>query len=234
MGAAAGIVVGIFVSLIYSMRYFSSRNRDNHSWADMKPLALYSIPVVVQSVANTSFFTTDVILVKHYLSGFDAGIYASLSTMGKIIIFATLPVVSAMFPLVSRRHSKGQTYFKIFIFGLLLTAGICSVILLLFGLLSNFLVGVFFGANYLQSAKWLLLFGITISLFSLGNYIINFFLSVNKTNVSYFALTAAAMQIVGITLFHSDLNSVIIVSFGVSLALLCLLICNSLAYYRHS
>ena len=39
----------------------------------------------IQALAFTSFFTTDLILVKHFFPPFEAGIYAALSTLGKII-----------------------------------------------------------------------------------------------------------------------------------------------------
>ena len=57
-----------------------------------------------------SWHNIDVILVKHYFSADEAGHYAALSQLGKIIIFGTGAIASVMFPLVVERFEKHEMY----------------------------------------------------------------------------------------------------------------------------
>ena len=65
--------------------------------------------------------TMDLILVKHFFSDQDAGVYATLSILGKIIYFAASPVASVMFPIVAGKHAKGEKYFEFLLMSLLIT-----------------------------------------------------------------------------------------------------------------
>lgn len=62
-----------------------------------------------------------------------------------------------------------------------------------------------------------------MTLFTMSNLFVTFFLSTGKTKFVYFQLGAAILQVIGISLFHNSLESVIMVSIIVSLVLfLCL------------
>ena len=68
---------------------------------------------------------------------------------------------------------------------------------------------------------------LNLTLFSLINVSVNFFLSLNKTRIAPLVVTAALAQILLIYIFHSNFYQVIIVTMLVLLALLISL----LSYY---
>ncbi len=71
----------------------------------LRTLALTSL---LFSVAFVSMYSLDIILVRHFLPQFEAGIYTSLATAGKIVIFPLSPIAVVLLPLVARKTDTPQ------------------------------------------------------------------------------------------------------------------------------
>lgn len=197
---------------------------------NIKPMVLYSLPVIIYSIATTSLYSTDLILVKHFFSSHDAGIYAALSNLGKIIFFGAGPIGAVMFPLVSSRYAKGQGYKKIFFFSLLATSSLALGILGLYWLFPELAITALYGSLYLEAADLLIWFGIFITLFTLSALFISFYLSLGFTKMVILPLIAAIFQIIGILFYHQDLKTVVQVSITVN----ALLLLSLLIYFSHA
>ena len=221
-GAVLGIAIsaGVAYLLLKNMLKDYSRKKIKKSFEGEKEVFAYALPVVISTVAIYSLFTTDVLLVKHFFSEHDAGIYASLSTIGKIIFYATAPVASVMFPLISQRTEKGLGYKKIFLLSFLFTAGISLGVIFLYWLVPNLMVGVLFGEKFAETGSYLFSMGIFMGIFALCSLMVSFFLSRNKTAAIYLTPIAAVIQIVGIWFIHESLVDVIKVNIFASSALL--------------
>lgn len=198
---------------------------------NIKSMLMFTIPVFVQSISTTSIYSADVILVKHFFSSHDAGIYASLSTLGKIIFFGAGPISAVMFPLISKRKSKGEGFRRVFIYSFVATCFFAAATSLLYFLYPQFAIKLLFGSAYLEASNLLIWFGIFIGFFTLSALLINFSLSLGKTLVVIFPFIAAIAQIILIFLFHSSLFIVILISVLVN-ALLLLSILIYLAFGR--
>ena len=192
---------------------------------NIKSMVQYSIPVFVQAISMTSLYSSDIILVKHFFSSFDAGIYASISTLGKIIFFGAGPISAVMFPLVSQRQSKGLNHYSIFVMSFLATLILAVVVLIIYWLAPQFAIELLYGKLYLVGANLLIWYGIFITLFTLSVLLISYGLSVGRIKIVYFSVVAALAQILLILFFHSSLIQVITISIVVSALLLaCLFI----------
>lgn len=186
----------------------------------VKNMILFAVPVMIQSLSTISLYTSDLILVKHFFSSYDAGLYASLSTLGKIIFFGTGPIGSVMFPIVSKRHAKGLKVKKLFLYSFFATVAISLSILIVYLFLPRFAVNLLYGPAFLESAGLLIWFGIFISLFALSSLLVNFNLSLNRVKVVLLPLIAAIAQIVAIWVYHQTLFGVILISIIVTALLL--------------
>jgi len=82
----------------------------------IKDIVVYAVPSIITVVSLASFTLTDVILVKHFFNATDAGIYAGLSLVGKIIFYFTAPIPGVMFPLLIKRNETGGDIHKLFFF----------------------------------------------------------------------------------------------------------------------
>ena len=187
----------------------------------VKELISYAIPTFITVLFLTSFTSTDVILVKHFFNSHLAGYYAGLSLMGKVIFYFTFPIPMVMFPLLVKRHSKGIKFNNLFYLSLILVT-VPSIFLTFFYFTApDFFIKLFLGGReYLYVAPYLGMFGFYLTVFSLVNVCVNFFLSLNQTNISIPVVGAGIFQIILIYIYHSNFYEII----GVSLLVLSLLL----------
>jgi O-antigen/teichoic acid export membrane protein len=225
-----GILIGVIIALFF-LRKFVKRASGVYKGASK--VYKYALPVLIMTVAMTSFITTDVILVKHYFAPLEAGLYSSLSTLGKIIIYGSIPVAGVMFPIVARRHEAQKRSVKVFLLSLLFTFAIAGSVLTIFYFFPTQSVTILFGEKYLSAAKDLFLFGMFSFLYVINYLIVYFYLSVNKTNLAYVTPIGALLQIVIIFILHESIEDIIFASITSSTILLLLLIISGLISYRH-
>jgi len=222
-GALAGVLLSSLLGLIlavYFLRDYWREGKSHFTFKRSREVFAYAVPIFIMSMATNSMYMTDVVLIKHFFNAHLAGIYASLSTMGKIIFYGSVPIASVMFPFVSREHAKKRNYKKVFFLSVLLTSTLVIGLILVYWLFPGLVLQILYGNKFIEGAPYLVWFGIFIGLFTLSSLFLNYFLSKGTTKVTYLGLLAAATQIIGICLFHKDLLQVISVSIWVSLILL--------------
>lgn len=190
-----------------------------------KEIIKYSIPAFITVLFLTSFTSMDVILVKHFFNSRDAGFYAGLSLIGKVIFYFTGPIPMVMFPLLIKRHTMGQSYKKLFYLSLFLVALPSITISLIYLIFPEFIINLFLGGReYLILSQYLGIFALYLTIFSLVNVCVGFFLSFNETKIAPLVILAASLQIILIYFFHQDFYQIIqvsiIVSFGLFVSLL--------------
>lgn len=234
-GAMAGFTLAAIVGWYLTNIYLVDRIRKKTKLPPkIKSMIWYTIPVIIQSIALTSFYSSDLVLVKHFFPSHDAGIYAALSTLGKIILFGSGPIGAVMFPLVSQRYSRGYEYRKIFIYSFLATLVFAIFVVIIYWLFPQFAINLLFGSAYLEATNFLVWFGIFITLFTLSSLLISLHLSLGNTNVVVLPLVLAIAQIVAIWFFHGNLFTVVIISILVTALLLSLLLIYSIYKIRFS
>jgi O-antigen/teichoic acid export membrane protein len=213
-GAAIGLLAAAIVSLLLG-RYFTREYKMFSKVNDFKrgPEVLsYAAPILVGTISINSFFTTDVLLVKHFFDSYQAGLYAALSFLGKIIYFGVAPISGVMFPMVSKRHSAGGPHKKIFWLSLLMVILIAASVLTIYYFIPGFAVRMLYGSRFVDVAPYLFQFGLFMALFSISSFFVNYFLSRNKNSVVLLTSLGSIVQALGIWYFHNDVLTVIRVS----------------------
>jgi O-antigen/teichoic acid export membrane protein len=181
------------------------------------------------SLALLSFFAfavltnADVLLAKHYLSPEEAGNYSAISVLGRIALYAPMGVTVVMFPKTSELSELGITSRPILTKAMLLTLLLGGGVLIVYLLSPQFITNFLFGNKYPLSAPYLFEYGLAMLLFSICFLMVNLFLSLNRTNVAYFLLGAALVQILLIRFFHADISQIVnavLISSALSVALM--------------
>lgn len=224
-GALLGILIASIAGWGLSFYFLKDirRTQKSNSIIKMKSIFLYTIPVFLQFITLTSFYSSDVLLVKHFFDSFNAGIYASVSSLGKIIFFAVAPVTSVMFPIISMKNSNNEKFIKVFLLTLGITLFFSSVIIFIYFLFPDLAISLLFGKAYLSGSQILLPYGLFITVLSLAWVVINFNLSIGKVKTVFIPCIGALLQIILIVYFHSSLIQVIMVSLMVSFIMLIIL-----------
>lgn len=191
-------------------------------------LLKYSIPAAFCLYSLSSFITMDIILVKHFFDPESAGLYAGLSLVGKVIFFFSAPLSTSMFPIITQKYTKKESFHNIFLLAFSsVFVSSCGITIFYF-LFPNFVIALFLkNQQYLVMSSLLGVYGIYISLYSLVYIMINFFLSIKKLIVFVPLSITAILQIIGIWIFHGSFMEVILVS----ITLMSLLLTYLLLYY---
>lgn len=232
-GALFGVFLNVsipFVLAFIPLRFLFKEKNISQNFSMSKVLG-YAIPASVTILSLASFVSTDIILVKHFLSSSQAGLYGGLSLVGKVIFYFTSPIPLVMFPLIIKRYNQEKSFHSLFYLSLLLVSLASIFITVFYFIFPRFVINLFLGGgNYYFVKSYIGLFAIFISLYSLVNVCINFFLSVAKTSIYLFVTPLALLQIILISIFHDNFSEIIfssIVSVGLLLAVL-------LLYYYHT
>jgi len=221
----AGSFIGYLLALIFTREII--REKQRRQGFEGREIVAYALPVFFSILAFTSLYTTDIILVRHFLPAQEAGFYAALATLGKIIFFASSPIVMVMFPMVSERHANGKKYINLLSLSLGLVFLACLGISGVYFLFPKLMINILYGSQYLPASPYLWLFAIFLSFYSFCYLLVSFFLSIKKVKVVVFPVIAAATQVVLISIFHQSLSQII----WVSISVLGLLLAGLLVYF---
>jgi len=221
LGAIFSMTLGMYlVAYLPLSKILKAKSSDKKIDLNNRQMFAYAVPTFITVLFLTSFTSMDVILVKHFFNPHMAGFYAGLSLIGKVIFYFTAPIPMVMFPLLVKRHATGVNFNNLFYLALLLVILPSVAITAFYFIFPNFVINLFLGGReYLYVAKYLGIFGLYLTVFSLVNVCVSFFLSLNKTNISALVVCAAIFQIILIYLFHTDFYQIIGVSLLVSVLL---------------
>ena len=167
----------------------------------------------------------DIVLVKHFFSSSEAGLYAAVAMVGRVIFAFSSAVVNSMFPLVAGTREEERKNLKVIATSLLMVLGTGSVLALGLSVAPAGMWTAFFGSGFEIHGTYnlpylLALYAVTTIVYSLSVVIITFEISYKITNTSWVQLAFSGVVIAGICRFHSSLREVILVQLVLMVALL--------------
>jgi len=225
--------IGYLISIFFVRELTKSKFSTNAMKIDFDGSGVlsFALPTFLSISAFTSLYTTDVILARHFLSAREAGFYAALATLGKIVFFASSPVITVMFPMVSERHALGGGYLTLLKFSLMIVLLISAGVSFIYLFFPKLMILALYGREYLSASPHLKFFAVFLSLYSLSFLLVNFYLSIREVRVVVLPVIAAILQIVLIILFHQNLAQVVWISIiTLGLLLLSLLLYSFVNY----
>ncbi|MDD5133670.1 MAG: oligosaccharide flippase family protein [Candidatus Nanoarchaeia archaeon] len=186
-GALFALVLAVIVAFIFILFKLKEIFKCESEKFDTKHIYNYSWPVLFTFLFLTLSLYLDLWLVNYFFPGVEAGFYGALSTIGKIVFFASNPVAQAMFPIASEekvltnnKKSLSNILYKAFGITFLIGFGITAV----YFLFSKLIVAILFGNTYLTITPLLWLYGLVMTIYSF-NYLLAFYnLSLHKTNIT--------------------------------------------------
>src|SRR6185437_1236510 len=160
-----------------------------------------------------------------------AGQYAGLSLVGRVIFFLSAPIGTVMFPIIVQKHTKGVNYSNTFKLAISMMLIPSILLTLFFSFFPKFSILFFLKrADYLSVAPLLGIFSLYITFYCVLYLFANFYLSIKKTIIYFPILIGAILQIALITLYHQSFIQIITISF----VLVFLLVIGFLIYYPYA
>jgi O-antigen/teichoic acid export membrane protein len=166
----------------------------------------------------------DIILVKHFFAATEAGVYAAVALVGRVVYVLSWSVVSSMFPFSAGRAEErdsravlGTAFALVILISGLFTLAVWAAPVHVW----HFLLGNSFPLNQGGSYRALLvLYAATTGIYSLSVVLMSYEISRKIGHVSWVQLGFSGAIIAGIYLFHGTLHEVIVVQMALMMALL--------------
>lgn len=192
--------------------------------ADQRAALVFAGPVSLALIGQILINNSDVLIVKHFFAPVEAGHYAALALIGRIVFFATWSVVTVLLPAVAQLHQKGQPHRRYLWMSLGAVLAVSVVVTGGAFLFPELVVGILFGEAYLSIAPLLGLYAVATTLYSLSNVVITYRLSIGNGRGGTLAVIGGVAQVIGLWFFHSSLQQVVVVQIGLMSGLLVLLL----------
>ena len=223
-----GVVGALSASIIAAVLLPGPRKHDQHESAGQEHLGNECIPAsfgegiqaIVFFVGQVIINNVDIILVKHFFASEEAGLYAAIALVGRLLYFASWQVVSAMFPVSAAAGEKEHPKAHVLGVPLLIVSAMCVGFILVLAIFPGFVMHVVFGEGFHAADSLLSLYAISTALYALAMVLITYEMSRKIANTGWLQLLFSGAIVLAIYMFHSDLRQVIYVQILLKVAML--------------
>lgn len=160
---------------------------------------------LTQIIINNS----DIILVKHFFDSKDAGLYASLALIGRVVYFVAWMFVMLLLPKVIQMKKDNQDTLPILMKYVGYIVLLSTLIVAFTALFPEFVVGIMFGQEYLSISFLLWKYALATSLFAVANIFAYYYLSLDQYLPVVVSAILGSTQIALIIAYHNSLEQVV-------------------------
>ena len=168
----------------------------------------YGVLVFFATTLVTLFYTSDILIVKHYFTSADAGLYSGISAIAKILFFATSPTSAILFSSVKIKQTflENASSLKK---SLIISFIVGGLGLLIFYMFSGTIISLMIGNKYASFAHFLPKAGLVMLLSAIINIFIYYFLALRRFFLIVISLIS--MFLMGFILFktHTSIDSIL-------------------------
>ncbi len=216
-GALAGFLIPpilFYLLTIYFMKDVieassSSKPAELEGGGEKKEIWRYFVLGTIVFLFLNIMLSMDKILVKHYFSPFDAGIFAAFSTLGQAIFIAVTSLGGIIFSMAASKQAKKEDYLQ----PLKIISAVCALVLIagaaIFWIFSKESIDLFFGSKYLEGAPYLGYYSVAMGLFGFIFFLSYFFMALNKFEFLWTLVAGGLMEVILISLWHNGFFQVI-------------------------
>lgn len=206
VGILASFVFGLipfkFPSIIPKKALLLSKTHSKEIKSFFIITAFYEL---TQIIINNS----DILLVKHYFESYEAGLYASLALIGRIVYFIAWMFVMLLLPTVVQLKKEGKetapTLFKYVGY----IAAISISIIVVCVSFPETIITLLFGDSYTAMAPLLWKYAIATSMFAISNIFAYYYLSLDKYIPVVISGVFGMLQMALVIFYHDSLEQVV-------------------------
>ena len=213
--SSIAIAIGIVISFIFGLFPFQKKIVKSTRVVTEKLVETKSIIIffgltafyeLTQIIINNS----DIILVKHYFDNEQAGLYASLALIGRVVYFVSWMFVMLLLPKVIQLKKDGKNTLPILLKYVGYIVILSTLIVTFTWLFPEFVVRLMFGEQYISISPLLWQYALATSIFAIANIFAYYFLSIGKYIPVIVSAFLGLTQIGLIMLYHNSLEQVVL------------------------
>jgi len=218
---AIGILCSFIVGLLpFKFKEISLINRIRLKKSETKMVRNFFIITAFYELTLIIINNSDILLVKHYFDSYEAGLYASLALIGRVVYFVAWMFVMLLLPTVVQLKKQGISTRPILFKYVIYIAVIAVSIVLGCYLFPNQIINILFGNDYIEVGSLLWKYAFATGVFAVSNIFAYYYLSLDKYVPVIFSGVFGLLQIALIVQFHTSLEQVVHVQIFVMILLL--------------
>lgn len=218
-GQAVGMLVVLVVTLWLLRPLFNQRGTGAAGSGLRRKPDLRSLAASAAFVGFAIMSNLDVILVKALMSARDAGVYAALSTIGKVITYLPTTIAVVMVPMAARAEHTGSSA-RVLRLSALVVLGLALLAAIPAALVPHLIVQIMFGSKYLGAISGVLPIVIAGACLAMTYHLVVYSVAINDRGWMLLLIAAVVLQVAGIAMFHHSPAQVATVQAAVSLFVL--------------
>ncbi|MFL0093134.1 MATE family efflux transporter [Tenacibaculum maritimum] len=208
------VSIGIFCSFLLGLVPFKYKRI---SFVTSKVLGIIENKMVRNFFIVTAFYeltqilinNSDILLVKHYFDGYNAGLYASLALIGRVVYFIAWMFVMLLLPTVVQLKKEGKPTLSVLLKYVSAISLITILIILGCLLFPNQIIYLLFGGDYLEVVPLLWKYALATGVFAISNIFAYYYLSIDEYTPVILSGLFGMLQIVLVIFFHKSLEEVV-------------------------
>lgn len=207
------IAIGILISFIFGLFPFKTEHISfKKTFIDKvqnKQIRNFFILTAFYELTQIIINNSDILLVKHYFESYEAGLYASLALIGRIVYFIAWMFVMLLLPTVVQLKKEGKETAPILFKYVGYIAAIACIIVLGCALFPETAIMLLFGDSYLAMAPLLWKYALATGMFAVSNIFAYYYLSLDKYIPVIISGVFGMLQMGLVVFFHESLEQVV-------------------------
>lgn len=171
---------------------------------------LLALPVAL-TVARLLFFNVDILMARHYLYAVDAGLFAGLAAVGRIIAYGTGPLPPVAYPYLVRYRGQPYLTSRCLMLSMGATAVIGGLLLLVFYFAPATVVRLLWGADFESIAPYVGWYCLGFLFYSLAYITLHYLLAIETWWVWAYAIGGSALEVAALAVFHAGIGQFTVV-----------------------
>jgi O-antigen/teichoic acid export membrane protein len=215
-GALIGYAAGSLLSLLYSIVALKPHMTGvrERLRMDYRRLVRATAAVAIVTVTLQVVTFIDVVLVKHYFSAQEAGLYSGVALTGKIMLFVVSFVPGILLPKAAAAAARGEKARPLMLQAGGLTLLICLSALGVFFTMPGLVLRIVAGVAYVVAAPYLFGYALAMSLLALSGIVANYQIAMHRYFFVIPCALVCAAEVGAIALFHRSLTEVVMLLVG--------------------
>ncbi|MCG1036564.1 oligosaccharide flippase family protein [Polaribacter sargassicola] len=208
------IAIGIFCSFIFGLIPFKKGNLSlfkpfKLDDSEKKIVKNFFIITAFYELTQIIINNSDILLVKHYFESYEAGLYASLALIGRVVYFIAWMFVMLLLPKVVQLKKDGKDTLPILLKYVVYIGVIAATIVISCFLFPDEIIKILFGNEYISVSSLLWKYASATGIFAISNIFAYYYLSLDKYVPVVLSGIFGMLQIILVVLFHNSLEQVV-------------------------
>ncbi|MFC4633542.1 oligosaccharide flippase family protein [Dokdonia ponticola] len=225
---AIGILLSFGFGLIpFEFKKISFQGLGAMHVAEIKQIRAFFIITAFYELTQIIINNSDILLVKHYFDAWDAGLYASLALIGRIVYFIAWMFVMLLLPTVVQLRKEGKATAPILFKYIGYIGCVALVIIGVSAVFPEIAIQLLFGEQYLEIAPLLWKYALATGLFAIANIFAYYYLSLDTYVPVIISGIFGMLQMGLVIFFHDSLAQVV----HMQIAAMVLLLITQVAFF---